>query len=405
MQTGQTDAMRTEPTQDAPTQDAPTPVPHVPAWVGDLAAMLAMIGSVFASVPGFPDDHTPLRYVVFALWALLIPLRHWCPRAMLALSVAGYAVAAFAFPLTPATVLPAAIGVYTLAAHAQRRTSLTTPLLVGATMASLTVVSLGSVLDPFVLHVLVVIGFAAVAGEAVRVRRAYVAEITARAVRAEQTREAEASRRVAEDRLRIARDLHDAVAHQITVISLHAGVASSSLDTEPEVARESLLTIRGAARLVLGEIGDLLATLRSSEDAGQRPDTPGLAHLGDLIRRFEASGLEVDSDVEGDIFRLSAAADVVAYRVIQEALTNALRHGTGRARVSISVGPSAAELLVLNPIAAVPAREPIGTGHGLAGVAERVASVRGQVSHGADGGVFRLAVSLPTSHGSVREGW
>jgi signal transduction histidine kinase len=237
------------------------------------------------------------------------------------------------------------------------------------------------------------------------VRRAYVAEITARAVRAEQTREAEASRRVAEDRLRIARDLHDAVAHQITVISLHAGVASASIEGRPDTARASLQTIREAARRVLGEIGDLLATLRSSEDAEPPVRSPGLAHLAGLLDGFGSSGLDVTARVDGDVARLSPAADAVAYRVVQEGLTNALRHGSGPVHVSISVGPESTDLLVVNPVEARPGRDRMGSGHGLAGISERVAAVRGHVSHGADDGMFRLAVTFPTSNGTHPEKW
>jgi signal transduction histidine kinase len=378
----------------------------LPAWTGDLAAAVVMIGTQFVPAPGIPDDGAPLRYdLIVVLWALLIPLRHRHPRLMLGLCLACFAVAAMTFPISPFAALPGAIGVYTIAVREDRRTSFVAAVLVAALTVPLTVASAGSVVDPLVFLVLVMTGFAAVAGESVRVRRAYVAEITARAVRAEQTREAEASRRVAEDRLRIARDLHDAVAHQITVISLHAGVASASLEGRPDAARESLQTIREAARRVLGEIGDLLATLRSSDDAEQPVQTPGLAHLTSLVEGFRSSGLDVTSHVDGDVGALSSAADVVAYRVIQEGLTNALRHGSGPVRVSISIGPENTDLLIVNPVAARPDHGRMGSGHGLAGISERVASVRGHTRHGTDDGTFRLAVTFPTSHRTPPESW
>lgn len=381
---------------------APTPLP---AWLGDLAAAVVVIGSEFVPVPGIPDDRAAMRYVIVLLWALLIPLRHRHPRVMVSLCLVCFGVAALTFPLTPFAALPSAIGVYTIAVHEDRRTSLIAAAVVAATTAPLTVLSVGNLLDPLVLLVLVLVGFAVVAGESVRVRRAYVAEITARAVRAEQTREVEASRRVAEDRLRIARDLHDAVAHQITVISLHAGVASSSIEGKPEVARESLQTIREAARRVLGEIGDLLATLRSSENAGETAQTPGLAHLTNLFAEFENSGLDITSRIDGDIASLSSAADVVAYRVLQEGLTNALRHGSGVVEVSISIGPDTTELLLVNLVGERPGHDRVGAGHGLTGISERVASVRGHTSHGTGNGMFRLTAAFPTSHRTSREKW
>lgn len=218
--------------------NVPGGVPRTPAWVGDLAAALVIIGSAFVPFPGVSGDRTPLGYVVVLLPTILLPIRHRYPRLMLGLCVACFGVAAMTFPITPISAMPCAVGVYTIAVRADRRTALVTAVVVAAMTVPLAVASVGSVFDPLVFQVLVLAAFATVAGEAVRVRRAYVAEITARALRAEQTREAEASRRVAEDRLRIARDLHDAVAHQITVISLHAGVASSSIESKPDVARE-----------------------------------------------------------------------------------------------------------------------------------------------------------------------
>jgi signal transduction histidine kinase len=156
---------------------------------------------------------------------------------------------------------------------------------------------------------------------------------------------------------------------------------------------------------VLGEIGDLLATLRSSEDAGQPVQSPGLAHLTGLLEGFESSGLKVTAHVAGDVGGLSSAADVVAYRVVQEGLTNALRHGSGLVHVSITIGPEITDLLIVNPVRSRPDHDRIGSGHGLAGISERVASVRGHTSHGTDNGMFRLAATLPTSHGTPPEKW
>lgn len=375
----------------------PAALPRLPTWAGDLAAATAIVASAFVPFPEVSGHRTSLGYLAVVLPGLLVPLRHPYPRVMLGLCLAFFGLAAATFPITPLSALPSAVGVYTIAVRADRRTSLIVAMVVATITAPMAVAAEGSAFSPLVFQVLVLLGFATVAGEAVRVRRAYVAEITARAVRAEQTREAEASRRVAEDRLRIARDLHDAVAHQITVISLHAGVASSNIETKPDVARESLHTIREAARRVLGEIGDLLATLRSSDDREHVVLTPGLGHLASLLEEFESSGLDVTSRIEGDPARLSAATDVVAYRVIQEGLTNALRHGAGRAHVLISIGPATAELLITNPVGQRPDHERIGSGHGLVGIAERAASVRGHSSHSTDNGLFRLAVVLPMS--------
>ena len=191
-------------------------------------------------------------------------------------------------------------------------------------------------LDPRVFQIVAAVLIAASLGDSARSRREYLAAVTERAERAEQTREAEAQRRVAEERLRIARDLHDTVAHRIAVISLNAGVASGALDTNPQRADEALGTIRRASRTVLGEIGELLHYLRSEAPGGEAPQ-PGLSQLGSLLRGVASAGLTVETSWAGEGEAQAApgqpseptvwpslgeAVDLVAYRVVQEGLTN-----------------------------------------------------------------------------------
>jgi signal transduction histidine kinase len=156
---------------------------------------------------------------------------------------------------------------------------------------------------------------------------------------------------------------------------------------------------------VLGEIGDLLSVLRAESDdpLAETPTTapqPGLGRLDELIGRFEASGLDVTVRVEGDLERVPEAVDRVAYRVIQEALTNAHKHGSEhRAHLLVEVTADAARIVVTNPAGAgVPAQAPgERAGHGLLGIRERVASVRGTVESGPSAGGYRLATVLPLS--------
>ena len=228
--------------------------------------------------------------------------------------------------------------------------------------------------------------------------------MTERAERAERSREVEARRRVAEERLRIARDLHDTVAHRISVISLNAGVASQALESRPEKAREALGTIRSAARGVLSEISDLLTHLRSEEDpaAPTRPQW-GMGDLPELVARMEAAGLEIDLRVDGELEQVDGTAGQVGYRVVQEGLTNAHKHGRRHGvRVRIAVGSSSLRIEVLNRI------EPLSSGRGevtgdqlgLLGVRERVASAGGTVEAGLAGMDFRLLVELPLTERS-----
>lgn len=234
-------------------------------------------------------------------------------------------------------------------------------------------------------------------GDATRSRREALAAVTERAERAEQDRDEEARRRVVEERVRIARDLHDVVAHQISVISLSAGVASSSLETRPDRAREALTTIRSASRTVLADIGGLMALLRAEGD-GERPDLhpqAGLDQLDALVARFADVGLRVElrRDPGGSV--LTPASDHVAYLALQEGLTNAHKHGAGdRAVVEVRHREGVLALTVTSLLRAGDAEAP-ASGHGLRGLRERVASVRGRVETSRADGEFRLDIELP----------
>ncbi len=237
--------------------------------------------------------------------------------------------------------------------------------------------------------------------DSVRNRRAYIAEIVARADHAEATRESEAARRVSEERLRIARDLHDVVAHQISLISLNASVALAGLNAQSDPTRTALLAIKGASRRVLGDIGDLLAVLRSDDEASLVPQ-PGLEQLPDLIDDFARAGLVVTVRHEGGVPRLTPTGDVVAYRAVQEALTNATKHGDGaRAHLLVHSTAEQVRIVVTNPTAADAFA---GDGFGLSGMRERVAAVRGTMEIAIEAGVFRLAIVLPRDR-SDEAGW
>ena len=173
-------------------------------------------------------------------------------------------------------------------------------------------------------------------GNSVRTQRQNLSTAITRALYAEQTREREAKQRVTEERLRIARDLHDAVAHQVAVISLNAGVATAALETRPEKAKEALGTIRSASRAVLREIGDLLAMLRDDSDPDAETALFSPESLRALTNGFVTSGLEVTVAQEGDLRHLRGATAQATYWIIQEALTNAHKHGDGRTSVRVA---------------------------------------------------------------------
>lgn len=382
--------------------DIAPPRPRLVPWLGDLVAGAVVAALALAPFPrGEYRVDSGYALMLTLAPALLLPLRRRHPVAVLAAVVAFYGAAALDGTLSPGIAIAAAVAVFGATNRLPRRTSVVVVLasVVAIGLLGLLAATEG-VFDPRSIQFAVTVAFAGAAGDATRSRREYIAAITERAERAEQTRESEARRRVTEERLRIARDLHDAVAHQISVISLNAGVASSALEARPDRAREALGTIRTAARSVLGEIGDLLEVLRSDERlAEESGPQPGLDRLDDLVRRFADDGLQVTLRREGDSSAVSGAVGLVAYRVVQEALTNALKHGAERrAHVLLETTGEHVDVVVTNPVPAEASPAPRGGGHGLLGLRERVASVRGSVETGPAPGGYRLSASLPLPH-------
>lgn len=391
---------------------------RIPAWVSDLVAGISVVVAALLPSAGRGDDHGA-EVVAFSPWtiaivvaaALLLPLRRRWPipvlGGLIGLLFVGTLVVGSTFPF----VLPVAIATFGVTTRLERRRSIpvvavTIALLIGAEL----LIAPWQGFDPRVFGLPAIVGFAAAVGDATRSRRAYIAAITERAERAERTKESEARRRVAEERLRIARDLHDAVAHQIAVINLHSGVAGRAIaaDRDPDLptARSSLATIGGASRAVLTEIGDLLSVLRGDPAVGDdaaapTAPQPGLDDLDRLLAEFAGSGLDTSVRVEGVPRGIPPAVDRVAYQVIREGLTNAHKHGTsGRAHLLLVYGDDDLGITITNPIASERgAGTAASTGLGLIGIRERVAAVRGTVRADLTGSVHRLVAALPIGTG------
>ncbi|MGA5896149.1 sensor histidine kinase [Streptomyces venetus] len=210
----------------------------------------------------------------------------------------------------------------------------------------------------------------------------------------ERAERAEAARRRAdEERLRIARELHDVLAHSISVINVQAGVGLALLDTDPEQARSALTTIKAKSKEALGEVRQVLDTLRAPGDAPRAP-APGLDRLPELVAQAASAGLTVD--VEGEPPRLAPGTDLAAFRIVQEALTNVVRHsGSRHARVHLAHDSRVLRLRVDDDGPATGA-EAGGSGNGLAGMRERAAALGGTIEAGTrpDGG-FRVLAELP----------
>jgi signal transduction histidine kinase len=241
----------------------------------------------------------------------------------------------------------------------------------------------------------VVWGGAWLAGERTRLRQERMAELEERAGRAE--REAERDRRLAaaEERMRIARDLHDSAGHAINVILVHAGLGRLRAERDPAGAREALETIEAVARETVGEIDQLVGVLREDQDRHDRVEPPpGLAAVAGLIERQRAAGLEVATTFAGERRPLPAGIDRAAYRILQEALTNAARHGDGSADVNVAFGERALELTVVNRLRDHGAVRRVD-GHGIIGMRERATQLGGSLRVGARDGCFEVHAHLP----------
>jgi signal transduction histidine kinase len=236
-------------------------------------------------------------------------------------------------------------------------------------------------------------------GEAVRNRRAWAEEVRARLRRAEQDREREAERRVQEERLRIAREMHDVLAHTIAAVNVQAGVAADVIDEAPDKARASLQDIRRQSREAIAELKATVGVLREGGSAAPRAPAPGLAELGGLVDTAARAGVHVEVSVAGPARPLPATVDLSAYRIVQESLTNVVRHAhTSEATVSVRYEPEAVVLEVHDDgTGDTNGATDDHDGHGLIGMRERAAAVGGTLRVGrTPGGGFRVQATLPT---------
>lgn len=367
--------------------------PHPPRWFIELTAVTAVVlAGILPPFPGeAPNLSVPVIAINLAAGLTLLGRRRW-PLATLAVIVILSIITAPLNLTSGGPALAAAIAVYAAIPGFTRRGGLFLAWGV-AIVEVIATWGAGSIAPQAGLIVLL----GGALGESTRSQRAEVAAITDRAERAEQTRDALARERVAQDRLAIARDLHDVVAHQITIINLHAGVAASAVDSRPSEAHESLAVIKQASQTALREIGDLMNTLRDPHAVDAGP--PGLSHLDDVVAQFSVDGLRVQITTSGQPRALPGNVDVTAIRVITEALRNAFKHGTGTAVVLISYLPNALQIEVTNPVISHDTEAP-GTRQGLVGMEERVDSVRGTLEVTSEEHTWRVVARLP----SVSEG-
>ncbi len=224
-----------------------------------------------------------------------------------------------------------------------------------------------------------------------------------RAIQAEREREKSARRAVFEERVRIARELHDVVAHHVSMMGVQAGAARIVIDIDRDKAKGALAAIEASSRQAVDELHRLLGFLRQDGDTDDLAPTPGVGQLASLAAAMSDTDLVVDVDMEGVQRPLPPTVDVSAYRIVQEALTNTLKHaGASHADVRLRYGPGKLELEIVDDGHGASAVSETGSGLGLIGMRERAALHGGQLTAGpVPGGGFAVRVTLPTSNGAM----
>ena len=384
---------------------------RVVAWVAASAALYACALTVASTHQrdALSPAGVTIATLVYVSFAVILIVR-WPPWLLAAVTTAG-AVASMAAGTPDLLVGPAlVVGMFVFSLHSERASAIVgAAAVLGALLAGHLVFGLHAKAGWADLWVVPWTALAAAVGQAVQAQRAHQAMLEERARRAEEGREYEARRRVQQERLRIARELHDAVGHQVALISVQAGAMGYLLGTDPAKARESLAHIQRASEAALEELRLTVGLLRQPGDHEPVEPAGGLGRLDELIASFTATGLRVTCDVTGPVRPLPEAVDLTAYRLIQESLTNTAKHAAGTsASIQLAFRPRALALAVEDdgPLAGgsgagLAAGSGAGSGigdegHGIIGMRERAAALGGWLTAcpRAEGG-FRVLAELP----------
>jgi signal transduction histidine kinase len=354
-------------------------------------------------------------WVQLPAWLLLVAavvVRRRVSVTAFCIGALGGAVQVAGGALVRANPLPTDIAMlvllYTVAAYRPRRASVPALLLcLAGSVAAVTVWMPGGGPDlvPRIAYgTALFAGFALLAwvlGDSMRYRRGYYAALEDRAARLEAERHAQAKIAAAAERARIARELHDIVAHHVSVMVVQADGARYALRTDPGRADTALTAISGTGRQALTEMRRLLGVLRSAGEQSGLAPVPGLGELRELLDQARAAGLEVSYTLSGTPRELPEGAELAAYRVVQESLTNTRKHAglAATAAVTLRYEPDGLTVEVTDDGIASPASEPAG--HGLAGMRERIAMYGGTVQAGPlPGGGFGVTARLPCPAGA-----
>jgi signal transduction histidine kinase len=374
-----------------------------PWWTDSLLALFLTFISIGSVIFGGGKGDTTqtlhlLDAVLVPLTTLPLALRRYRPLEVLAITVAAETVLLI-FSTRVQVPFGVIVALYTVAAHCERPVAaraaewVAVPLIVGV------IANTGGNLSP-VIPRLVVFAIAWLIGDNLRTRRAYLHELEARAARLEREREEQAERAAIDERTRIARELHDVIAHNVSVMVVQASAGEEVFESDPGKAREALSAVASTGRAALAELRRLLGVIRSEEDEAQGASyvpQPGLDSLDELVRQVRDTGLAVELSVLGEPRTLPEAVGLCAYRIVQEALTNTLKHARASgAQVSVRYAPDAVELQVLDDGRGASAANGETGGHGIIGMRERVALFGGELATAPrPGGGYRVSARLP----------
>lgn len=384
-----------------------------PTGVDCFWAVVLLGMSVVAWIePGTVDGRQSWLALPIALGlSLVVALRRKLPEKMLVLAAALGVLQLITDLQTGPGNFAMLVIIYTVAAQSVSRWASRLALIGGLSAATLSMIrwpqpdttALGQIFLTIILTVPFALAW--VLGDSVRTRRAYFAQLEERARRLEKEREAQSKVAVAAERARIARELHDVVAHNVSVMVVQADGAAYVLDAAPDQAKQALETISTTGRQALAEMRRLLGVLRTGDDpeSGEYVPQPDVQQIEDLVEQVRGSGLTVDFRIEGTPRPLPSGVELTAYRIVQEALTNTRKHGGPEAGASVRLvyfddglgllveddGRGAAHELYEDGGAD-------GQGHGLIGMRERVGMVGGTLDAGPrPGGGFRISALLP----------
>ncbi|MCP3976641.1 MAG: sensor histidine kinase [bacterium] len=384
-----------------------------PVWVFDgavaLAAFALSVVALDAVSPGelelFERAPDAWAYVLVAGQTLPLVLRRVRPATVLAIIVVAFVLDRMLDYPSSTAVVGVAFAFHSLGTELPRRRSMQIGIPVIAVLVAFTAMGAYYV-DSVTIGTVIVVLIATLAplllGREVNERRRYLTELEERTVRLERDRERRAREAVREERARIARELHDVVAHEMTVMTIQAAAARRVITTDPGQATEALTAIETAGHDALTEMRRLLGLLRHEDGQDALVPQPGLHRLNGLMEQMEESGLPTGLTVEGEPAPLPTGVDLSAYRIIQESLTNSLKHGGPDTHASIRLVYKADEVVIEvadDGRGSAAGLETNGeTGHGLVGMRERIAMLDGSLTAGPRaGGGFVVRATIPRS--------